>query len=431
MNTLDRRILAIALPSIVSNITVPLLGLVDMAITGHMGSTAPIGAVAVGSMVFNVIYWVFGFLRMGTSGMVAQALGGRDLTEVVRLLLRSLTVAMLVPMLLVALQQAVLAVALGIIQPSAEVWPLAAQYFRICVWGAPAMLGLYALTGWFIGMQNTRVPMFVAIMQNVVNIVVSLLLVYGLGLQIEGVALGTLTAQYAGLFVALLLWFRLYGRLRKYVHLRGLFTYEKMSRFFRVNSDIFLRTLFMVAVNLYFLAAGARQGTVVLAVNTLLMQFFTLFSYVMDGFAYAGEALCGRSHGAANAVQLRLTVRRLFLWGGALTVGYVLAYGFMGKPFLQLLTDDGAVLSAAADFLPWAVLIPVTGVAAFIWDGVYIGLTATRQMLLSSVVSAMVFFGLYAWLHPLLGNHALWLAFNAFLFMRGIIQTCLTPMVGR
>ncbi len=419
----DKQILGIALPSIVSNITVPLLGLVDVAIMGHVGDAVYIGAIAVGAMIFNLVYWIFGFLRMGTSGMTSQALGRRDLPGVTLLLARSLLVAVGVAALLLVLQRPLLWLMLALIKPTADVAPLAARYFGICVWGAPAMLCLYGLMGWYIGMQNTRVPMLISIMQNVVNIVASLLLVVVGGLKIEGVAAGTVIAQYAGLGVALLLLVVRYGRLRKYFSPQGLLDRRAMARFFTVNRDIFLRTLCLVAVNLYFTSAGARQGAVILAVNTLLLQLYLLFSYVMDGFAYAGEALCGRYYGARNGTAFTATLRRLFVWGGAMVIVFTAVYAVGGTPFLRLLTTDETVIAASADYFAWAVAIPLAGVAAFVWDGVFIGITATRAMLVSLAVAAAAFFGVYFAFHGSIGNHALWLAMIVYLVMRGLAQT--------
>ena len=212
MQNIDKRILSIALPSIVANITVPLLGLVDMAVSGHLGNAVYIGAVAVGSMIFNVVYWVFGFLRMGTSGMTSQALGRRDMNDVATTLARSIVVAMAVAAFIIILQKPLGSVALALVGASAEINTEAWHYFRICVWGAPAMLCLYSLTGWYIGMQNTRLPMFISIMQNVVNIGASCTFVYGFGMKVEGIALGTLVAQYAGLLVSITLWATTYGK---------------------------------------------------------------------------------------------------------------------------------------------------------------------------------------------------------------------------
>lgn len=423
MNIRDRQILQIALPSIVSNITVPLLGMIDVAIVGHMGSPVYIGAVAVGSMIFNLVYWLFGFLRMGSSGLTSQALGRRDLTEVLRLLIRSLTVALGIALLMIVLQIPLKWLMFWLIGPTPDVEPFATTYFYIVVWGAPAMLGLYSLSGWYIGMQNTRIPMFISIMQNVVNILASLTLVYGFDMKIEGVALGTVIAQYVGFIVALGLLIRYYGRLRRHLMMRGTFIREAMGRFFIVNRDIFLRTLCLVAVNLFFTSTGARSGAVILSVNTVLMQLYLFFSYFMDGFAYAGEALCGKTYGARSGVAFRETLRHLFFWATGVTVLYTLVYVFGGSWIVSILTDEVQVLAASHDYLWWVWLIPAAGAAAFIWDGVFIGLTATRGMLVASFFSALLFFGVYETTRGRMGNHGLWLAMVVYLLMRGIIQT--------
>lgn len=427
-----REILRIALPAIVSNITVPLLGLVDVAIVGHLGAPAYIGAIAVGGMLFNIFYWVFAFLRMGTSGLTSQAYGRHDLDEVTRLLVRALGVGAMVALLLIVLQYPLCRMAFLFIEATPEVERLASLYFHICIWGAPAVLGLYAFSGWFIGMQNSRFPMWIAITQNVVNIAASLLLVYVVGLKVEGVALGTLIAQYAGFLMAIVLWRRFYKPLRRRLDWRAsLGNRAAMTAFFKVNRDIFFRTLCLVAVTLYFTSAGASQGEVVLAVNTLLMQFFTLFSYVMDGFAYAGEALAGKYIGARNETSLHRTVRQIFAWGGGLALLFVLLYGVGGEAFLSLLTDDRSVIAAADTYFYWALLIPVAGFAAFMWDGIYIGATATRGMLLSMFVASLLFFVIYLSGRATYGNHALWGAFIVYLFSRGAVQTLLAPKVLR
>ena len=423
MSGIDRQIFRLALPSIVSNITVPLLGLVDVAIVGHMGGAVYIGAISVGAMVFNIIYWIFGFLRMGTSGMTSQALGRRNLADVLQLLCRSVAVAIAVAMTILILQVPIKWLAFLVVNPEKEVMGLASSYFDICVWGAPAMLVLYSLSGWFVGMQNTRIPMMISIIQNVVNILASLTLVYGCGMKVEGVACGTLFAQYVGCAIAIILWAKVYGRLTKHFVREGLFDFVKMLEFFKMNYHIFLRTLCLVAVNLFFLAAGARQGAVMLAVNTLLVQLYILFSYFLDGFAFAGEALCGRYHGAANSTAFKETVRLVFAWGGAIAIVFTLMYAIGGQWFLNVLTDERSVAEAAVDYLPWAVAVPLAGVAAFVWDGVFIGVTATKGMLLSSVVATIVFFSVYLIGKDAYANHALWLAFVAFLITRGIVQT--------
>lgn len=422
MNLRDRQILLLAVPSIVSNITVPLLGMIDVAIVGHMGSPVYIGAVAVGSMIFNLVYWLFGFLRMGTSGMTAQAYGRRDLLEVARTLVRSALVALSIALLLIVFQVPLRWLMFWLIGPTADVIPFATTYFGIVIWGAPASLGLFSLMGWYIGMQNTRIPMFVSIMQNVVNIVASLLLVYGLGMKIEGVAFGTVIAQYAGLLVAVGLLAKYYWRV-----IRG--RWNKMggqwrvAAFYKTNRDIFLRTLCLVTVNLYFTAAGARSGAVVLSVNTVLLQLYLLFSYFMDGFAYAGEAMSGRFYGAQNRQAFDETLRHLFGWMAVVTVSYTLLYIAGGTQIVSLLTDEPQVRALAREYIWWAWLIPAAGAVAFIWDGVFIGLTATRGMLVSTFVSMLTFFAVYWLAMDTLGNHGLWLAQVVYLAIRGIVQT--------
>lgn len=417
-----KQVFKLALPSIISNITVPLLGIIDLTIVGHMGDVIYIGAIAIGTMIFNVLYWLFGFLRMGTSGMTSQALGRRDLTEAMRLLVRSLTISTAIAVIFILFQLPIRWMALSIMQPTEQIAEQAAIYFSICIWGAPAMLGLYGLTGWFIGMQNTRTPMLVSIFQNIVNIVASVTFVFGFGMKIQGVALGTLTAQWTGFLLALYCWKRYYGRLAEYNWKDDLFKRSTMVRFFAVNRDIFIRTLFLVGVNFFFISAGSRQGAIILSVNTLLMTLFTLFSYVMDGFAYAGEALSGKYYSAANKLAFDRVYNSLFAWGAIMAVVFTLVYAVGGNGFLMLLTNEAVVVQSAEAYFWWAVMIPIVSVSAFVYDGIFIGLTATRGMLVSSVVSALVFFGLYLALQSYWGNHALWLAFIVYLGLRGGIQ---------
>ena len=440
--SLDRRILAIALPSIVSNITVPLLGLVDVAVTGHMGgddgvsssTSLPasyyVGAIAVGGMLFNIIYWMFGFLRMGTGGETAQAWGRRDLDGVVLLLVRSLLLALVLALGLMVLSPLVRDGALWYIAPEAEVASLARTYFNICIWGAVPALGLFAMNGWYIGMQNSRFPMIVAIGQNLLNIACSIFFVYALGMRIEGVALGTLLAQWVAFIIALLLCLRYYRRLWKrtsfriplfWLLLRQAITPGTVSN--RQNFSLFLRTLCLIVVHFMFIAAGAAQGSVELAVNTLLMQLFTIFSYFMDGFAYAGEALVGKAIGAANAGLCRAVVRRLFQWGGGLAMLFVGLYAIGGEAFMSLLTDDISVLDAVSHYRHWTLLLPICGVASFLWDGVYIGATSPRLMLWSMAISMSLFLAGYYLLIPLYGNHGLWIAFLSYLACRGMVLT--------
>lgn len=420
MNLRDKQILHIALPSIVSNITVPLLGLVDVAITGHLGSAAYIGAIAVGGMLFNIIYWMFAFLRMGTSGMTSQALGARNLPEVVSVLLRATMVSLLISAVMLCLQVPVRELSLAIIAPSEEVAAYTRTYFNICIWGAPAALALFALTGWCVGMQNSKIPMAVSIAQNLVNILLSLVLVYWGGMTIEGVALGTVIALYAGLLLSLSLIVRNYLRLKKYLRLQMVATRESLLRFFMLNKDIFLRTCCLILVHFFFISAGAKLGDAELAVNTILMQLFMLYSYIMDGFAFAGEAMVGKAIGAQARGIYDDTVKRLFRWGWLLAALFTVAYFLFGEAYISVLTDNAEVVASAREYQPWTLLFPVCGVAAFIWDGVYIGATATKGMLVSMASGTAVFFLFYLLLVPSWGNHGLWVAFVCYLAVRGI-----------
>jgi len=422
MSPINRQILHIAIPSIISNITVPLLGLVDVTIVGHLGSASYIGAIAVGGMLFNMIYWIFGFLRMGTGGLTAQAYGQHNTQEGTRILLRSLSVSLLLALVLLVLQYPIRLIAFMLIDASPEVQEPATRYFHICIWGAPATLGLYSFTGWFIGMQNSRYPMYIAITQNIVNIAASLFFVFVLHMKVEGVALGTLIAQYAGVIMAYLLCISHYHPFRQQVQRMQLLERNAMKRFFLVNRDIFLRTLCLVAVTVFFTSTGATYGDVVLAVNTLLMQLFTLFSYIMDGFAYAGEALSGKYTGSNDKIRLHQTVRNLFGWGSAMALLFTLTYLWGGQDFLQLLTNDTEVIAASGTYLLWTVAIPFCGFSAFILDGICIGTTSTRIMLKSMATASALFFGVYFLCSGSWGNHALWMAFLVYLAVRGLMQ---------
>ncbi len=415
---INRAILAIALPAIVSNITTPLLGLVDVAIVGHIGAAAAIGAIAVGSTMFNMIYWLFSFLRMSTAGLTSQSCGAGDFHASSAHLRRALLISTCAALLLIVFSGPLGYAALDFLDADDATAPLARLYFVIAIFGAPAVLGTYVMNGWLLGMQNTRIPMFVAIATNIFNIAVSATLVFACGLGIEGVAIGTLSAQWFGFIVALVTVWRRYRPSRE--PFSEIVRRRSLGRMFRINLDIFLRTLCLVAVTAWFTRAGAAQGVQVLAANALLMQLFMFFSYFTDGFAFAGEALAGKHYGAGEHGMLRVVVRRLMWWGAWLALGFTCIYFIGGDMIISLLTDDEPVIDAAREFLPWAVGIPLCGTAAFIYDGVFVGLTLTRRMLVSLLVGMAVFFVLYFTLRGSMGNHGLWLAFLGYLAMRGI-----------
>lgn len=424
-NILSRRILAIALPAVVANITTPLLGLVDTSVTGHLDSDVYLAAIAVGTSIFNLLYFPFAFLRMGTSGMTAQALGRGDMRACSDNLYRGIGAALLASLLIIALQRPVLDVMLRFMSTDAATSRCIARYFSIVVWGAPAVLTTYVITGWLLGMQSSRKPMVISIIINVVNIAVSPLLAFAAGMKMDGVAAGTLAAQWVGAVVgvAVCLGYRLRRPGRSIVGVSDL------KRFFSINADIFLRTLCLVAVTIWFTRAGARQGELTLSANALMMQLFILFSYLTDGFAYAGEAICGHLAGERRAGELRRCVRLLLRWGLAMAAAFSTVYFVAGGQILRLLTDRGDILAAARDYLPWIATVPLAGFLAFTWDGIYIGLTATRYMLASMAASMALFFALYFTLIAPLGNHALWLAFVAYLLSRGLLQSLLWPRI--
>lgn len=419
---MNKQILHIALPSIISNITVPLLALVDTTIVGHLGSASYIAAIALGGMIFNMIYWLFNFLRMGTGGLTAQAYGANQHQAASYILLRSLTIAGGIALTLLLLQRPIFQVTFHFVTATAEVRSLASIYFNILIWGAPAMLALYSFTGWFLGMQNARIPMGIAITQNVVNIAVSTLLVFGCHLKIEGVALGTLISQYTALLLAVIFCLTKFD-VKQHFELKAILDINTLKRFFQVNRDIFLRTLCLIAVTTYFTSAGSTQGELTLAANTLLMQFFIIFSYFMDGFAYAGEALGGSYFGAHDRLNFQRVTRCLFAWGGALSVLFFFIYFLSGTSLLHLLTNDSQVINRAQQYLPIIYFIPLISFAAFLFDGLYIGTTATRYMLISMFCASAAFFVLIN--VCTLSNTLLWLAFLVYLGGRGLMQAFL------
>ncbi|MBD5372937.1 MAG: MATE family efflux transporter [Bacteroides sp.] len=418
-NSLNRQILALAIPAIIANITTPLLSLVDIAIVGRLGSPAYVGAVAVGGTLFSMLYWLFSFLRFGTSGLTAQSLGeGND--EKLRLtLLRSLMIAAIASLLLILLHRPLGDIALDFMDTDAETRRLAEIYFNLLIFGAPAVLAQYALTGWFVGRQDTRTPMWLSLVINVTNIGASLILVFGLGMKIEGVALGTLIAQWVGSIAGLIVAAKRISLRR--INLRSVINLPELKRFFSVNFDIFLRTLCLIAVSVWFTRSGASQGPEILAVNSMLLQLFILFSYFMDGFAFAAEALCGKLVGAGEHLQLKKAISTLLRWGLSMALIFTVIYAAGGEAFLRLLTDDGGIIHASEPYRLWAAAIPLAGFMAFTADGIVIGLTRTRVMLGSMAIATAAYFILWLWLSPILGNHALWIAFLTYLLLRGVL----------
>jgi len=424
-----REILAIALPAIVANVTTPLLGLADVAITGHIGASLYISAIAVGGSIFNMLYWLFDFLRMGTTGFTAQAVGAGDSLRCRLTLYRGIFLSLILGMLLIAFSHPVANAVLDFMDADAETAALARQYFNICIFGAPAVMVTYAMSGWFLGMQNSKAQMWVAIITNVVNIIVSLTLVFGLDMKIDGIATGTLAAQWSGAALAAAI---VAVRYRPDMPpLRLIFETRPLLRFFRVNTDIFLRTVCLVAVTLWFTHAGALQGNGILAANAILMQFFMLFSFFMDGFAFAAEALGGKYTGRADSSALSSLIRSLMAIGLAGAVIFGIVYAGLGNFIISLLSDSADVRCLAGDYLPWAAAIPLCGFLAFLWDGIFVGLVRTREMLLSMAVAMAVFFSMYFAVGRSMSNHGLWLAFDTYLLTRGLVQWMLYAKIKK
>ena len=394
MRPINKDILKLAIPSILANITVPLVGMVDIAVAGHLDASAAmmIGGIAIGSMLFDLLYWNFGFLRVGTGGLAAQAYGRGDRKECARILARALGIALACALALIAIQWFFVKAAFLVVDSSPEVRQLASQYFFIRIWAAPATLSLMALKGWFIGMQDSVSPMATDMTVNGMNILMCILLALGFtlgglhydGMGFKGVAMGTVVAQYSGLLVALSLLMWKYRRNTlaeiSWPELRGLFKGEQTRRFFVMNADLYLRSLCFIAIYIGFTVISARYGDVLLAVSSILMKLLMIFSYFTDGFAYAGEALVGKHIGSGDRQMLGQSVRWTFIWSMGLAVLFMGVYYFAGMPMLHMMTSDASVIEASSAFLPWLLLMPPVGCAAFTWDGIFIGATASKGL---------------------------------------------------
>ena len=422
--SLNRSILRLAVPNIVSNITVPLLGFVDMMLMGHQDSITYIGAIGLGGTIFSVMYSIFSFMRAGTTGFTAQAYGANDRAEMAYSLYRSLCIALIATVLVLSLQDAVEWISMKLLNGSEEVLAYTATYFHVRIWAAPAVLCLYAFNGWYIGMQNTTIPMTIAILTNVVNIVLSVIFVNAMGMGVRGVALGTVIAQYCGLLTAIIFLFAKFRRHLIPIRWVLLVEKDKLKRFFKVNADFMIRSILLVLSIAYFNNQSAKLGDDMLAVNMILMQFFYIFSYFTDGFAYAGEALVGRFTGAHDTKQLRQTVRLLFLWGFLIALPFTALYALFPDWFISLVSDQPEIIPMAQPYHIYLAAIPLVTFAAFLWDGVYIGATAARAIRNTMLISAIgVFLPASLLLMPHFGNHGLWIAFLLFMVARGLSMT--------
>lgn len=417
---INKELLRLAIPNILSNISVPLLSSVDTALMGHE-SIKHLGAVGIGAMIFNFLYWNFGFLRMGTTGFTAQAFGAKDRTEGISTLFRAAFLALLISFLLVLFSGVLGGLAMDLMYVQTEQIDLVFRYFSIRILAAPASLLLFVFFGWYFGMQNSIFPLIITITLNIVNILLSFLLVKQYGWGIEGVAWGTVIAQYTGLLMALILFFVKYRTHLGSLNLAYLKRVDKLVSFLKINGDIFIRTFCLTFVFGFFYAQSSKMQANTLEINTILMQFLNWMSYGVDGFAYAAESIVGKYLGAENKKKLKLAVRQSFKWGMGFAFLYALIYGLFGTSILQIFTNEEVLIQASLAYLSWMVIFPILGTPCYIWDGIFVGLAASKEMRNGMFISLLVFLAVFYAVQSTYGNHGLWFALCVFLVVRALI----------
>ena len=427
----NRKTWALAGPVIVSNVSVPLLGAVDIAVVGHLPGAHYLGAVAIGALIFNFIYHGFNFLRMGTTGLTAQSLGARDFVEVRAWLARAGLLALAIGIGLIAVQEPILWASLGIVDPGPQVRPLTDAYFSIRIWGAPMALLNFALLGWFFGIQNTRAALATQIFMNGVNIVLDLWFVLGLGWGVEGVAWATLISEVSAIGLGLWLVRVNLKRIGGHWHLERAFDGKRLTRMFRVNGDILIRSLCLQTAFIIVAAVGARMGDVVLAANAVLLNLHLFTSYALDGFANAAEALTGEAVGARNRGRFRDAVKATSLWALIFSVCFSGLYLALGTVFVDILTGVPEVRQATREYLLWAQLLPLISIWSYQLDGIFIGSTWTAEMRNGMAASLAVFAVALVPLVPAYGNHGLWLAFSLFMIARALTLGVYYPRLER
>ena len=421
---MNREIFRIAVPNIISNITVPLMGIFSTAIAGHCGdSAATIGALAIGVSIFNFIYWNCSFIRMGTSGITAQAFGAKDFTTTTAMLVRAVGISAILGVLMLILQYPLGEFSLWMMNGNQMV----SDYFYARIWAVPAGIMLFGLNGWFTGMQNAVIPMVTSITINVLHVLLSLWFVFGFDLGIVGIAYASVVAQWSGMILSVALLVIFFRDKLQPIKMSQVLDMTALREFFAVNGDIIIRTFCIVAVYTFFTAASARmESDIVLAVNTMLLQMFTLFSYMNDGFAYAAEALTGRFVGAKDEASLRLCIRRCVVWAIGTAVVCIAIYVGWWQDIISMFVGDKSqladLLAVAGEYIGWVIAIPIAAALPFLMDGIMVGATLTRILRNSMLVSTVAYFAIYYGLHPFIGNNALWLSFTAYMALRGIAQ---------
>ncbi|CUH27033.1 DNA-damage-inducible protein F [Jannaschia seosinensis] len=426
----NRRILKVAVPVVLSNATVPILGIVDTGVVGQLGEAAPIAAVGAGAVILSAIYWIFGFLRMGTTGLAAQALGAGDRAEVVALLTRALLIAAAAGAVLIALQWAIFAAAFHAAPTAPETEALARTYMAIRIWSSPAAIAVYGITGWLIAQERTAAVLVVQVAMNGANILLDLWFVLGLDLGVAGVGWATFIAEWSG--AAIGLWFcRDAFRSPAWRDGRQVFDAPRLRRMVAVNGDIMIRSILLQITFTSFLLTGGVFGTVTLAANQVLLQFLYVTSYAMDGFAFAAEALVGRFFGARDRSRLRRAVMLCALWGLGTVAALSLAFALGGGWIVDTMAKAPEVRAAARAYLPWMVAAPLIGCAAWMLDGVFIGATRTADMRNMMILSFLAYLGALVLLVPLMGNHGLWAALMVSFAARGITLGWRYPALER
>ena len=428
--SLNREIVRLAVPSILANITIPLVGIVDTAIVGHLSDAAAIGGIAIGTMLFDLLYWNFGFLRIGTSGLAAQAYGAGRKDECRKILVQSLTLALLATLFVWAIQWFFVNAVLAVVPCSAEAASIAREYFYVRIWAAPATMMLFAFKGWFIGMQDTKSPMATDILVNGVNMLASYYLAVHAGYGVVGVAYGTLIAQYSGLFLAVAILFLRYADIPifRYTDWKEAMRWPELRRMMSLNGNLFIRSLCFMVVYVGFTSLASRYGDEELAVSSILMKFFMFFSYFVDGFAYAGEALVGKEFGKLSTVShqpsaISRIVRLLFNWSIGVGLVFTAVYAVWGDVFVATMTSDSGVLTAAEPYMGWLIAMPIVSALAFMWDGVYVGATAGVQIRNAMIWAALAFVTGYVVTFTWLGPQALYIAYFAHLIARVVYLT--------
>lgn len=419
---MNREILRLAIPNIISNISIPLLSTVDTALMGRM-SPDHLGAVGLGSMIFNFIYWNFGFLRMGTTGIAAQAFGKKDERRIIHTLIRAATIALILALLLLLLQTLIGRASFYMLNVEPRQQEFIAEYFYIRIWAAPATLLLYAFLGWFFGMQNAIYPLIITVTVNLINIGGNFYFIYVHGMEVDGVAWATVLAQYVGLFMAVGLFFYRYSDYIPKVEQKLVYRWEQTKQFLLINSDIFIRTVCLTIGFAFFYSKSSQYGPEILAVNVVLQQLVSWISYGIDGFAFATESLVGKYKGANDMKRLSLSIKLNFAWSLVLVFFYVAVFYIYEEKIIRLFTDIEEVIEVSHRYYKWVLLFPVVGFACYIWDGVFVGLTASKAMRNSMAVALVCYISSYFLLEPYYGNDGLWISLLIFLAARGLVQT--------